>query len=378
MTKDAPQSPAGEIPGTPSADATVERRRQPPVLAATVAAVLEVAAVALLAAGPGGRAAAVGAALLHLLAVAPLALAPGLSASERGLAAALVLTLPVAGIAVGMLALATGGRAEIAQQPPDELAAALELPDPDEARRMAEALPWCEALLEGGVEERRAVLAALTRRADADALALLRWALGAPDADLAVEAALALEDISARFEARLAAARREMREHPSHEAAMAAAEVVARAIEAGIADPSLVPSLAHEARNLYEEAARLDPVRHDATALARAKLELAVLRPDTALACIDAALPTATPDGKAALVALREEAVLASHVLPWEGPSALASYHDAMPPPLTARRRFGFPRGTRAGSGKLARRERRPGGSAPHLVVVPKGEVSHE
>ena len=48
------------------------------------------------------------------------------------------------------------------------------------------------------------------------------------------------------------------------------------------------------------------------------------------------------------LLALREEALLASHALPWEGPSALASYQRAprartqrRPPPLTARRRLG-------------------------------------
>jgi len=65
-------------------------------------------------------------------------------------------------------------------------------------------------------------------------------------------------------------------------------------------------------------------------------------------------------------------------VLPWEGPSALASYHDAMPPPLTARRRFGFPRGTRAGSGKLPRRDRRPGDSTALVLVVSKREVSRD
>jgi hypothetical protein len=55
---------------------------------------------------------------------------------------------------------------------------------------------------------------------------------------------------------------------------------------------------------------------------------------------------------------LREEAVLASHALPWEGPSALATYQHrgVVPPPLTARRRFGTGRATgrasvRAGTG---------------------------
>ena len=74
----------------------------------------------------------------------------------------------------------------------------------DELRRLGEALPCCEALISGSQEERRAIIATLTRRADADAVALLRWALGAPDPELAVEAALAIEEMTAAFEARLA------------------------------------------------------------------------------------------------------------------------------------------------------------------------------
>ena len=38
------------------------------------------------------------------------------------------------------------------------------------------------------------------------------------------------------------------------------------------------------------------------------------------------------------LLALRDEAVLATHALPWESASALASYHPASPPPLIKRR----------------------------------------
>ena len=73
--------------------------------------------------------------------------------------------------------------------------------------RLAAALPSCEALSAGTVEERRAIIATLVRRADADAVALLRWALGASDPDLAVDAALALEELTASFDARLAACR---------------------------------------------------------------------------------------------------------------------------------------------------------------------------
>jgi hypothetical protein len=376
MKEEAQNGPSRAAGKRPPADAAAGRPPFP-VLPWVAATAMDAVAAALLLWCPARTAAAVVAGLLHVLAALPLATARALGPSERGLAAALALTLPVVGAPLAALTLGTTARSEIAQQPPGE-AAPLEVPDPDEVGRMAEALPSCETLLDGGPEERRAVLSALTRRADADALVMLRWALGAPDPDLAVEAALALEDINASFEARLAAARREARERPSFEAAMAAAEVAAHAIDAGIADPSLVPLLAHEARSMFEEAARLDPVRHDAVALARAKLELAVLRPDTALACIDGALATAANEGRGALLALRDEAVLASHTLPWEGPSALASYHETEPPPLTARRLM--PRVPRDGRGTRGSRatklppriEPTRTTTSPHLTLVPK------
>src|SRR5262245_2075312 len=131
MIKDAVNEPTAATPLPPTTDRAAGRSRLP-VLAAAAAAVLEAAALALLLAHP---AAAWGAALLHAASVVPLAAARGLGPSERGLLAALAFTLPVVGIPLGLVALATAGRAEIGQQPPDELAEAPELPDPDEARR---------------------------------------------------------------------------------------------------------------------------------------------------------------------------------------------------------------------------------------------------
>jgi hypothetical protein len=81
-----------------------------------------------------------------------------------------------------------------------------------------------------------------------------------------------------------------------------------------------------------------------------------VLHPDAALEAIDEVVPPrAVPEpGREAvlapaadridavelemLLALRDEAVMATHALPWESASALASYHPASPPPLIRRR----------------------------------------
>jgi hypothetical protein len=298
------------------------------------------------------------AAALHAMALAPL-LAAGLPRSQRSLAVALTLTLPMVGAPIALLALGTRGRSEISQEMIEEETQGPPL-DRGEVQQMAGGLSSCESLLAASVEERRALLSSLTRRPDANAIALLRWALMAPDNDLAVEAALALEDISASFEARLEACREELREKPSYAAALLAAETIAAAIEAGIVDPSLLPVLVREAASHFRTAAELDPVRFDEVAASQAHMELAVMRPDVALELIDRALQTARPEMRDELHALRQEAVLASHSLPWEGPSALATYRPPIPPPLTSRR--------------LMVTTGRPAGSAPRRVPSLTGE----
>lgn len=321
-------------------DVVVVRDRPFPILPWILAGLIQLGAVAVLVLRPLPFSPLLGALALHLAALAPIALAASLTLSERALGTALVFALPIVGVPLAALALGTEGRSEMLELPPEET----DLPDrlrADELRRLGEALPCCEALLSGEVDERRAIISTLTRRADADAVALLRWALGAPDPDLAVEAALALEEITASFESRLAAHRAELAGTASSDAALEIAELITHAIDAGIADAALVPKLAHEARRCYTAALDSDSDRAEVVALGRARLELAVLRPDTALACIDAALEQVSPEAQANLLLLREEAVLASHALPWEGPSALATYQSRRPPPLTARRRYG-------------------------------------
>lgn len=346
---------AQELP-VAAMDAASPRRRRLPAMPWILAGVIDLAALWLLATHVGSLRAAVVAGGLHLGALLPVLVAGTLTPSEKMLGGAFVLVLPAAGVALAALSLGTSGESDLDRGPPVDPVGFAEPQRVDELRRLGEALPCCEALISGTQEERRAIIATLTRRADGNAVALLRWALGAPDPELAVEAALAIEEMTAAFEARLAECRAEVAAAPaSAEAALACAELVTQAIDAGIADSALVSKLAHEARRQFIAADDGEPSRVLAVALGRARLELDVLRPDTALACIDDALERVGPDGRPALLALREEAVLASHALPWEGPSALATYqHPALaPPPLTARRRYGTGRalGVRGGTG---------------------------
>ena len=209
----------------------------------------------------------------HAAALLPIAFLRRLSGSEKSLALSFVFAMPIFGALMAVLALEHGDGdgnliSDLALAPP--LASEAVAGD---FGRLAAALPSCEALSAGTVEERRAIIATLVRRADADAVALLRWALGASDPDLAVDAALALEELTASFDARLAACRDALAAARSadvgaagtaaavpatappesgamtaglaaSEAALAAAELITHAIDVGVADPALVPALA--------------------------------------------------------------------------------------------------------------------------------------
>ncbi len=320
----------------PSRTAT-EREAQNAAWALALATALDFGALAWLVAHPGLPHLLLGAAL-HGAAVALVIARGGPARSQRLLAAALTLTLPLVGAPIAALMNGTDGRGAIGETGPEDAPPASLAASPADLRRMAEGLSCCEALLVADADERRAIVSTLSRHPDRNAVELLRWALASPHPDLAVEAALALEDIGATFDATLAANRAALEQAPAFAAALAVGDAITDAVEAGVADAPLVPGLAREARQGYLRAAELDPARADVVAIGRARLELAVLRPDSALEAIDRALPTASPAALALLTALRQEAALAAHCLPWEGPSALATYGRPLGRGVTARR----------------------------------------
>jgi hypothetical protein len=169
--------------------------------------------------------------------------------------------------------------------------------------------------LESDTEERQTILAALIRRKDADAVELLRW-LAAGDQQLAVEASLALEELSVSFELELDRHRADLAADPSPEAALRAGVCVSQAIESGIVDVALIDSLTTEARHYFEMGRELDAGSGHAVAAARARLEIAAMRPDVALDLLNRTLAATGADrAPGELTALREEARFASHAL---------------------------------------------------------------
>ena len=119
--------------------------------------------------------------------------------SRRWLCGAAVLAIPGVGAAVAAAVLVTRGkgsavrgRVRRGRRRPALTMAAIQ--------RLGSTLSTCDALDGCDGEQRRAALSALSRRGDPDAIALLHRAVMSGDPDLALSAALVLEEIGERAE----------------------------------------------------------------------------------------------------------------------------------------------------------------------------------
>jgi hypothetical protein len=121
--------------------------------------------------------------------------------SRRWLCIAAVLAVPFGGTAVAAAAIATRGRGASTTRRRRSVRRRPHLTLED-LKQLAGALPPCDALERGDAEHRRAALSALSRRGDAEAIAVLRWAAARCDSDVALSAALALDRIGERAERR--------------------------------------------------------------------------------------------------------------------------------------------------------------------------------
>ena len=228
------------------------------------------------------------AAALHLLAVSAAGFPSQASRSQRALMAALTLTLPILGAPVAMAVLATRRRGEVGELAGREAPETRSLTVAD-VRRLTDELSASESLMSGSPDERSATVAMLTRHPDAASISLLRRAVAAGDADLAVDAALALEDLGAQLDVRAAAAHEELDGNPGFERALADADMLAAAVHSGLPDASLMAPLVADARRGYEQAAALCPHRLPEMASRWFRLEMDALSPDGGLAVLDRA-----------------------------------------------------------------------------------------
>lgn len=245
---------------------------------AVVAALAE-AGVWALAIARGGAIAVVAAVVVQLGTVMPIAWN---LPRRRGLAAALGIAVPVIGpIAATLAATVSGhGGRELLRDPHAETRP---IDGQQIVHALAGALPACEAVLSADRETRRSSLARLARRATASDLAILRWARAQSSGEIAVEIALALEDAVARFESRASRARAAALDASGYETRAHAFRVLVEGIASGIVDEQATLQLATEARRHHEAAIAADAERARELLADRARLELAVDRPEAAL-----------------------------------------------------------------------------------------------
>jgi hypothetical protein len=118
--------------------------------------------------------------------------------SRQWFCVAAVTAVPFVGQAVAAATLLTRGRAwaatgrRKARPRPGVTTAAM--------RRLGDSLSLCDALTGCDEEERHGALSELALRGDREAIAMLRWATAGPNPDLALSAALALDEIGKRAE----------------------------------------------------------------------------------------------------------------------------------------------------------------------------------
>ncbi|TMQ56946.1 MAG: hypothetical protein E6K76_11895 [Candidatus Eisenbacteria bacterium] len=122
--------------------------------------------------------------------------------SRRWLSAAAVLAVPCAGAAVATAIFLTrgGGSTSMGRRRKARWRPSLTMAS---VQRLGTALSPCDALDCGDEEQRRAALSALSRREDSEAIALLRRTAAGRDPDLALPAALVLDEIGERAERRV-------------------------------------------------------------------------------------------------------------------------------------------------------------------------------
>ncbi len=260
-------------------------RRDRGLLAVTVVAAFVCAAYWALWVATGASSTLVLALIFHIASAAATAFL--ISPRRRALALALGIVVPVLGPFAAALSTLVAGRpgADLLHDPH---AVVHKLSGVEIARRLTESLPACEALVSSSVEERRQALAKLKARAAPEDIATLRWARTQPHSDAAVEVALAFEEISARFEHDATAARAAVKASPSYATSSALFRILCDGITNGVVDAPLVARLGAEACRNHDAAVRQDPVRSEDLLPRRARLELAMHRPNEALALLRA------------------------------------------------------------------------------------------
>lgn len=221
---------------------------------------------------------------LQLLGVAYVA-RPGVRASRRLLAGSLAFMVPCAGLLLALLV--RHGRGQGTAKPVAKRAAGRQRLSAGSVERLSHLAPLLDRLMSNDAPERLAALVAVSSAGGAVAVAMLRWTLDHGPTEVALDAALALEELDVRRETRRAAAQLALDETPSCEHALALGDAAAEALLDRSADGPGRAAIAAPARAAYLTALAAGPARASEILERLAQLELAAGRPEAALAHLE-------------------------------------------------------------------------------------------
>lgn len=211
--------------------------------------------------------------------------------TRRTLEVAWMLSLPGLGLLVALATIGVRGEGDLMQFDRGQVPSRTIGPS-HVVRTLSGHIPMCERLVSGVSAVRRSALAGLAIRNDAEAIEILRWAVRDPDGDLALDAALTLEELSDGYELCRAATLHQLAEAPTFETAVAAGDVVLEALTSRLVADAMISTLASEAHAHYAQAQCLASGSGSFLTVRLARLALLTLRPNDALELLEPALLT--------------------------------------------------------------------------------------
>jgi hypothetical protein len=244
----------------------------------------------------------------QLVIAAWILLSAELSPSRRVLAASLSFGVPLLGPGLAYVSCTVRGRGTPRLDMDDEDSLGPRHASVEAMRRNAGRGPMVDRLL-GGVGERRAALATAAKRGDRDSVAALRWIIEHGEGEPAVEAAITLEELTYRIETTAQSAVERARTEPTYENLAAAAHAVSQHVQSGLADTTLVGSLADQGAELFAAAVAADPDRKNELLEPWARLELGAIRPQAALELLRELPEDLDDETRETLKELRQDAV---------------------------------------------------------------------
>lgn len=243
-------------------------------------ALADIAALAVLLGGKSSLTLSVGFALHLALCLAAYIAQP--AGSRRVLATAWMVSFPGLGLPVASLTMQATAAGELQEfqrgQLPERKAGPAQV-----VRLIAGHVPVCERLVSGVSRTRRTALNSLAARRDAEALEILRWAVRHPDSELALDAALTLDELVGEFEERRTEALDKLANGRTFENLVEAGDVLVDALWTRLVDDTMVVALADEATWHFQHARSVAPERADELTERLAKLALITMRPHEAL-----------------------------------------------------------------------------------------------